>query len=94
MCTFVFPNWSRYLRNSNTCAPLHLDRDSGGLWFLKYCPKVFQSLRFWFSYLLGDGEEGGDVADGVVAVVVDDDDDDMVLMMLLLALFDGEESNS
>ncbi|THU63306.1 hypothetical protein C4D60_Mb01t14390 [Musa balbisiana] len=29
--TFVLPNWSRYRRNSSTCAPLHRDSDSGGL---------------------------------------------------------------
>ena len=51
-CTLVFPNWSRYLRKSNTWLKLHCYNGTGGLWFLKYCPKVFQSRRFWDSYLL------------------------------------------
>lgn len=34
-----------------------MESGSGGLWFLKYCPKVFQSRRFWLSYRLGtEGE--------------------------------------
>jgi hypothetical protein len=31
---------------------LHWDSETGGLWFFKYWPKVFQSLRFWDSYRL------------------------------------------
>jgi hypothetical protein len=46
-----------YLRNSSTCAPLHRDRDSGGRWFRRYCPNVFQSRRFCDSYRLSDGDE-------------------------------------
>lgn len=44
--TLVFPNWSRYLRNSSTCDPLHSVSVRGGLWFLRYCRNVFQSRRF------------------------------------------------
>ncbi|PON55480.1 hypothetical protein PanWU01x14_187950 [Parasponia andersonii] len=51
--TLVFPNWSKYRRNSRTWAPLHMGRESGGRWFLRYWQKVFQSLLFWFSYRLG-----------------------------------------
>jgi len=51
-CTLVFPNWSKYLRKSRTWLELHCESATGGLWFLKYCPKVFQSLLFWDSYLL------------------------------------------
>lgn len=46
-----------------TCAPLHLARVKGGLWFLKYCKKVFQSRRFCDSYRLGGaGDELGSAA--------------------------------
>ncbi|PON41540.1 hypothetical protein PanWU01x14_288940, partial [Parasponia andersonii] len=60
--TLVFPNWSRYRRNSSTWAPLHRDRESGGRWFRRYCPNVFQSRRFWFSYRLDEdeGDEAGE----------------------------------
>ena len=42
------------------CAPLHRDKERGGLWFLRYCKNVVQSRRFCDSYLLGvaGGEEG------------------------------------
>jgi len=53
LCTLVFPNWSRYCRNSSTWAPPHTAIDSGGRWFRRYWQNVFQSRRFWFSYLLG-----------------------------------------
>jgi hypothetical protein len=50
--------------------------ESGGLWFLRYWQKVFQSRRFWFSYRLGvvallEVEDGDNVAvDGVAGGVV------------------------
>jgi hypothetical protein len=52
-CTLVLPNWSRYRRNSSTCAPLHRDSSSGGRWLRRYCPNVCQSRRFCDSYRLG-----------------------------------------
>lgn len=72
------PNWSRYLRNSRTWAPLQRERESGGRWLRRYCPKVFQSLLFWFSYLLSwlvpeppeDEEEDEEVVVVVAAAAI------------------------
>ena len=61
--TLVFPNWSKYFKNSITCAPLHRANVNGGLWFFRYCKNVFQSRRFWDSYRLG-GAAAAAVADG------------------------------
>ena len=62
--TLVFPNWSKYIKKSSTWLSRHPDGAMGGLWFLRYCPKVFQSRRFCDSYRLsGAGDEfGSDVA--------------------------------
>ena len=68
--TLVLPNWSRYLRNSRTWAPLHRERESGGRWFFRYCPKVFQSRRFWFSYRLLLEDEDEEVTAKPLAVLV------------------------
>lgn len=57
--TLVFPNWSRYRRNSITWLQLQWDIGTAGLWFFKYCKKVFQSLLFWDSYRLSGGGAGG-----------------------------------
>lgn len=57
-----------------TWAPLHLARVKGGLWFFRYCRKVFQSLRFCDSYLLGAAEDDPSTAagagDGPVSVLL------------------------
>ena len=50
--TLVFPNWSRYLMNSTTWLQLHCDSATGGVWFFRYCPNVFQSRFFCDSYRL------------------------------------------
>lgn len=69
-----------------TCAPLQRANVNGGLWFLRYCKKVFQSLRFCDSYRLGGAAAGGgDVDDSgaccsccckaAAAAAADDDDE-------------------
>ncbi|CAL5416475.1 unnamed protein product [Camellia sinensis] len=83
--TLVLPNWSRYRRNSRTWAPLQRERESGGRWLRRYCPKVFQSRRFWFSYRLrvvGDDEDDDAEAEAEAEVVMV-----VVLVMMVVLLF-------
>ena len=74
--TMIFPNWSKYLKNSATWFSLHSARVTGGSRFRRYCKKVFQSRRFCDSYRLSGAGDGfgtdGAVANGPSPLFVSD----------------------